>query len=50
MSITRDAIAVAKAEADQANMLANAEMLVKANEAQKQETAKQEIIDRKSVV
>ena len=44
MSITRDAIAVAKAEADQANMLANAEMLVKANEAQKQAAAKQEII------
>ena len=36
MSVIRDAIAVANAEADQANMLANAEMLVKANEAQKQ--------------
>ena len=44
MSITKDAMAVAKAEADQANMLANAEMLVKANEAQKQAAAKQEII------
>ena len=44
MSIIRDAKAVAKAEADQANMLANAEMLVKANEAQKQAAAKQEII------